>query len=519
MKSWLTWSLLIVFAVALALRLPGLSERPMHTDESVHAYKFLGLWETGKYQYDPKEYHGPSLYYLSLPAAWLSGAKNRDQLTEASLRITPAIHGAALILALLLLAKTIGAGPVLAAGLLTAVSPALVFYSRYFIHEIPLVLFTFLALAAGWRHLQKPAWQWAVLLGVGLGLMQATKETFVFNLAAAAGAILGCLAWQRFVLRQPPDLRPCLQPGHWALVVFSALAVSLVLFSSFFTNARGPLDSLLTYEPWFKRAGGQTQHLHPWHYYLSLLFYTHRAKGMVFSEAGILLLAAVGAVFAFLPKATGPAQPWFRFVALYSVLLTAVYSVIPYKTPWCLVGFLHGFILLAGYGASRLYEFLPSRIPRLAGLLAFGALCGHLGWQAWQAGSPTYCTDRRNPYVYAHTTPDLLNLVQRVNNLAAVHPRGKDMVVKVIAQAGDYWPLPWYLRSLNKTGFFYEIPEDCQAEAIIASPKFGSQLESKLAGGYIMTQFYGHRPAVFLCLYVRKDLWEDYLKKRAPEDD
>ena len=40
-----TLGLLVVAAVALALRLPGLDERPLHTDESVHAVKFLGLWE------------------------------------------------------------------------------------------------------------------------------------------------------------------------------------------------------------------------------------------------------------------------------------------------------------------------------------------------------------------------------------------------------------------------------------------------------------------------------------------
>ena len=31
--------------------------------------------------------------------------------------------------------------------------------------------------------------------------------------------------------------------------------------------------------------------------------------------------------------------------------MLVVYSAIPYKTPWCLLGFLHGMILLAGVGA------------------------------------------------------------------------------------------------------------------------------------------------------------------------
>jgi predicted membrane-bound mannosyltransferase len=41
--------------------------RPVHTDEAVHSIKFKGLWEDGKYRYDPDEYHGPTLYYATLP--------------------------------------------------------------------------------------------------------------------------------------------------------------------------------------------------------------------------------------------------------------------------------------------------------------------------------------------------------------------------------------------------------------------------------------------------------------------
>jgi predicted membrane-bound mannosyltransferase len=74
------------------------------------------------------------------------------------------------------------------AALLTAISPAMVFYSRYFIHEIPLVLCSFGALLAACRWLRAP--------GVAVpswrhvrGLMLATKET--------APLVLGCmlLAW------------------------------------------------------------------------------------------------------------------------------------------------------------------------------------------------------------------------------------------------------------------------------------------------------------------------------------
>ena len=75
----------------------------------------------------------------------------------------------------------------------------MVFYSRYFIHEMLLVFFSFLALAAGWRYWRSRKLGWALLAGAGLGLMHATKETFVITLAAAALALALNRAWNRWL--------------------------------------------------------------------------------------------------------------------------------------------------------------------------------------------------------------------------------------------------------------------------------------------------------------------------------
>ena len=105
-------------------------------------------------------------------------------------------------------------------------------------------------------------------------------------------------------------------------------------------------------------------------------------------------------------------------------------------------------ILLAGVGAAWLLQLANQRSLRfgLGLLLLVGA--GQLAWQARMANT-TYAADQRNPYVYAQTSPDLLNLVCRVEALAQEHPQGRNMLVKVMAPDGDYWPLPWYLRDLK----------------------------------------------------------------------
>src|SRR5947207_14939070 len=181
--------LLPALAGALALRVPNLDTRPLHNDEAVNAVKVSELWRQGRYAYDPDEYHGPTLHYATLPFLWLSRARNANELADATLRLAPVAFGAGLILLLPLLADGLGRHAVGWAAIFTAISPAMVFYSRYFIHEMLLVFFTFMALAAAWRYWRTRKLGWALLAGVGAGLMHATKETFVINVAAAALAL------------------------------------------------------------------------------------------------------------------------------------------------------------------------------------------------------------------------------------------------------------------------------------------------------------------------------------------
>ena len=66
MKKALVLSFVVaVMIVAGALRLARLSQRPLHTDEAVHAQNYNRMLERGFYKYDPNEYHGPTLNYLT----------------------------------------------------------------------------------------------------------------------------------------------------------------------------------------------------------------------------------------------------------------------------------------------------------------------------------------------------------------------------------------------------------------------------------------------------------------------
>ncbi|MBM3881608.1 MAG: TIGR03663 family protein [Verrucomicrobia bacterium] len=518
MSRWLTVGLVLVAAGALGWRLPQLDQRPLHADESVHAIKFLGLWERGEYRYDPHEYHGPSLYYLTLPLAWCSGATSAAELSELTLRLLPVLMGVGLILLLGLLADGLGRTAVLWAGVFTALSPALVFYNRYYIHETVLVFGALLGWAALWRYWRTRRVGWAVVAGGALGLMHGTKETFVFVLAAGAGAAVIEWAWSRGRGLAKPNVRSALGVKPLAAGAVAGLVVSVALFTSFFSHASGPADSLRTYLPWLARAGGNSPHVHPWHFYFERLLWFRPGAGPVFTEGIIFVLAAVGWVGAFRRQAVSGVQ-WnarlVRMLGTYTVLLMGIYTAVPYKTPWCALGFLHGLILLAGVGVATLGRFLSrSRVwARLGVTVLVGAGTVHLGVLSWWANHGL-STDQRNPYVYAHTSPDLLELVGKVKGVARAYRGEEPLVIKVMAPGGDYWPLPWYLREFAHVGWWAEVPEEPYAPVVIAGAKLQADLEDKSEQKWLMVSYFQQRPKTFLELYVEFELWKRYVESR-----
>lgn len=513
MNRWSALAILIIFAGALAFRLPRLDTRPLHNDEAVNAVKVSELWERGDYRYDPDEYHGPTLHYATVPFLWLSGAKSSSELPDRALRLAPVFFGAALIPLLFLFRHALGNRPLLFSALFIAISPAMVFYSRYFIHEMLLVFFTALTIGAGWRYTQTHSPRWAVISGLGLGLMFATKETFVLNVAAISIAA-SITTWLELKPASARDLRALLPARHIALFLGATLLVWLLFFSSFFTNFRGLLDSILTYLPWLKRAGGESPHIHPWYFYLQRLAWFHPVKGPTFSELLILLLALTGAIISFTRKQS----PLLRFLALYTIILTLIYTAISYKTPWCLLEFYWGMILLAGIGAAALIEYLRARPLRIAATAILLAATAQLTIQSYRA-SYVFAHDQRNPYAYAQTVPDLLNLITRVEGIARVSPTGFGTVVKVISPKSDYWPLPWYLRRFQHIGWYDEIPEDPFAPIIIVSAKLDARLDEKSEKKWIMAGLTELRPRHFFELYVELDLWKKYVESLPPQPD
>ncbi|MCE5187136.1 MAG: TIGR03663 family protein [Planctomycetaceae bacterium] len=505
----LLWA--VVLAGGFLLRTVGLNDRPMHTDESVHAIKFQQLLEENRYQYDPQEFHGPTLNFLTLASAFMRGERTFSQVEEKTLRLVPAVFGTLLILTPLFFARGLGREAVFFSGALLAFSPAFVYYSRYYIQETLLVFFTACFLGSAWQYCRTRKWIWVVLSGGFLGLMHASKETFVLAVAAAAGLSLVWVLW-RYPIKRSVRL------SHLAAGLAAFIVVSCAFFSSFGANPRGIIDSVGSYAVWFQRAGGQSVHAHPWYYYLDLLTWLEFVEPLSWNEDGIVALALIGMVFLLWPK---PARPnaLACFLAVYTLLLTVIYSAIPYKTPWCMLSFLFGMVLVAGWMSDRLLRLARGVAVKVifAGVLLLYGLVSPLVQSKLLAFD--YAADPGNPYVYAHTSPDVFRMVEEVNKAALSTTEGKAAAIQVIAPDNDYWPLPWYLRDFSNVGYWDSVDAGVTSAPIILAQ---GSLEQELLRKLYSAPPPGQRPLYFPlfedgCLlrpgivwqgYVRADVWD-----------
>ena len=308
--------ILLVVCAAIVFRVVRLDLRPMHHDEANQAVKFGDLLERGEYTYDPIEHHGPTLYYFSLPFAWVSTGKSFAAIDEGTLRLVPALFGAGIVLLLLLLKGGFSRSAIVFSGIFVAVSPLMVFYSRFYIQETLLVFFLLGVIASSWRYHVDRKWGWAAATVLFIGLAYATKETCIIAFVAL---FIGLLM-ARIFTKEPVDGKSPI--SHALILVGSGFFVAFLLFSSFFQNPRGILDSVLSFQNYFGKAGEAGFHSYPWSYYLKMLAFSRFGSGPVWSEAFILALAVVGGGATFHPRWPKDSSPLFmRFIFFFMLFL------------------------------------------------------------------------------------------------------------------------------------------------------------------------------------------------------
>ena len=508
-----------ILVVAALLRFYDLDLVPLHHDEGVNGNFLVRLVREGKYAYDPENYHGPTLYYFSAIIPWItkllfgSAARDNYGLTTFTIRLVPVVFGLGTIWLVFLLRRKLGTVATLAAGLMLAVSPGAVYLSRYFIHETLFVFFTLgIVVACVWFYDERNP-SHLIWVGASAALLFATKETAMISVGVLIIALGLTLAYTYFnrrtlnytapkrsrsrnstnsltqLINEMGGTKTVLGNLIIALIVFQG--VYLLFYSSFFQNSKGIYDSLQTFAIWTKT--GRTAHVHPPSMYVVWLFR---------QEAPLLLLGAVGAVFAVLK----PKNSLALFCALWSFGLIAAYSLIPYKTPWLVLNFIVPLALIAGYALQAIYELDRSQLRLVSAILLVAV--GVATYQSIDLNFINYDNDKpKYVYVYAHTTRGMLPLVTEIDEIAK---QESGTLTGISILSPDYWPLPWYLRNYSRVGYFGRMAASSEA-LIIANENQKTEIEanfshlyqqvpSKVSGGSFEL-----RPGVKLLLYRRRN--------------
>ncbi len=208
----LLWAALCV--VAIVSRFAMLDTRAMSHDESQHTQLAWSLYRGTGYTPNPMT-HGPFQIILLAGSYFLFGAG------DFSARVPAALFGVAAVMLLYFFRRWLGRAGALAAGTLMAISPYMLYYSRYVRNEAFVVVWGLLMFYAIGRYLESRQPRWLYLLAAATALHYATKETAYIYVALALIFVAGLIQLQLFLEKwESSDRR-----GRY--LVFSVFAVLL----------------------------------------------------------------------------------------------------------------------------------------------------------------------------------------------------------------------------------------------------------------------------------------------------
>src|SRR5207245_82749 len=178
--DWIPW---LIIGLGALLRFFLLGIKPPHFDEGINGWFVDQMMKTGFYKYDPTNYHGPLHFYVLLLSQTLFGRN------VWALRLPVVLVSISCVWLAFKFEPLVGRTESRIAALAMAVSPGFVFYGRYSIHEVWLVLFSMLfilGLLGLWKF---GAGEYLWCAGMGVAGMILTKETYIIHFACAALAI------------------------------------------------------------------------------------------------------------------------------------------------------------------------------------------------------------------------------------------------------------------------------------------------------------------------------------------
>src|SRR5438874_11078064 len=192
--DWTPWA---IIALGALLRFLFLEMKPAHFDEGINGWFVDQMVKNGFYRYDPTNYHGPLHFYILFVCQTLLGRN------IWALRLPVVLASIFSIHLTLKFEPFVGKNVSRLAAVAMAVSPGFVFYGRYSIHEVWLLVFSMLFILGLLGLWQRGTVDYLWYAGMGLAGMVLTKETYIIHVGCAL--IAGFVTWMSHRITATPD--------------------------------------------------------------------------------------------------------------------------------------------------------------------------------------------------------------------------------------------------------------------------------------------------------------------------
>jgi len=371
---------------------------------------------------------------------------------------------------------------------------------------------------------REPRYFWGFILG--LTGMILTKETYIIHLAAFAGAGFVGLIWSRLTkerqLKRPNGQLPF---KHIAGAILVGVVLIVFFYSGNLRNWNGLAGLYEAFLPWTKTGIDAAGHGKPtfdmfplmppflatipvlgkfanlklnWYWVRLMLDYEW------FAFAGLLFSAR----FLF------GGQAALRYLAIYALGVLFAYSIVPYKTPWCIISIMWPFLFLGG----ALIEFIAERFNRLLALLVGVPLFAQGTWKSYDLNWLRYDNPKER-YVYVQTLRDYHKFVDPILEKAAKEPATGHRLSGTVL-LGSYFPIPWVLGDFPNIGYYPSKdnwPERLDTDFIAVDADKANEVEKRLKDRYFKTDFLLRDGMDECCAYFRYSTFQDVFPGRQPE--
>jgi uncharacterized protein (TIGR03663 family) len=512
----------LILLLAAVIRFTELDIKPPHFDEGINGWFCDQMAQNGYFAYDPTNYHGPFHFYVLFVSLKLLGRN------LWALRLPVVLASLLTIFWMFLFRPFFSRTVCYLAALGMALSPGFIFYNRYSIHESWLVFFLILAcwgIFGVWTS-RKARYFWGLILG--LTGMILTKETYIIHVAAFAGAGCVSLIWKRFS-KEKQSTHPTgpLPIKQIAAAVLVGIFLIVFFYSGNFLNWKGLRGLYETFLPWTHTGIDSAGHGKPTFDLFALIpsFMENvpGLRGLASLKVNwywvrLLLayewFALAGLIFSLRFLFGG--RPALRFLAVYSLAVLFAYSVVPYKTPWCIISIAWPFLFLAG----ALIEFVANRIHPTVAAVVGVPLFAQAAWKSYDLNFVRY-DNPKEMYVYVQTVRDYHKFIDPILEKAAKDPNAIRKLSGAIFLS-SYYPIPWVLGDFSRVAYYGKEgvwPQDCDADFVAIDQDKADDLEKHLKDRYFTVDFQLRDGMDDCRAYFRFETFRDIFPDRQPDFD